>query len=70
VNLTSEATWRAPLDELIPVGPFTVRIQLPSGVRPSTARLLVSGTVKPVQIDGSTAVVGVESILDHEVIVI
>jgi hypothetical protein len=70
VNLTSEATWRAPLDELIPVGPFTFRIQLPSGVRPSTARLLVSGTVKPVQIDGSTAVVGVESILDHEVIVI
>lgn len=70
VNLTSEATWRAPLDELIPVGPFTVRIQLASGVRPSTARLLVSGTAKPVQIDGSTAVVGVESILDHEVIVI
>ena len=26
VNLTSEATWRAPLDELIKVGPFTVKV--------------------------------------------
>lgn len=70
VNLTSEATWRAPLDELIPVGPFTVRIELPSGARPTTARLLVAGAETRLQIDGSTAVVRVDSILDHEVIVI
>ena len=33
VNLTSEATWRAPLDELIKVGPFTVKIALPAAFR-------------------------------------
>lgn len=70
VNLTSEATWRAPLDELIPVGPFTVRIERRGGARPSQARLLVAGVERPVQIDGSTLVVRVDSILDHEVIVI
>ena len=29
VNLTSEATWRAPLDELIKVGPFYVKMRCP-----------------------------------------
>jgi len=29
VNLTSEATWRAPLDELIRVGPFRVTMPIP-----------------------------------------
>jgi hypothetical protein len=70
VNLTSEATWRAPLDELIPVGPFTVRVELPRDARPTTARLLVTGRESPVQIDGNSAVVQVESILDHEVLVL
>jgi len=70
VNLTSEATWRAPLDELIPVGPFTVRVELSRDARPSVARLLVTGKESPVQIDGDSAVVRLESILDHEVIVV
>ena len=30
VNLTSEATWRAPLDELIRVGPFDVTVRWPA----------------------------------------
>ena len=30
VNLTSEATWRAPLDELIRVGPFKVTMPVPT----------------------------------------
>jgi hypothetical protein len=70
VNLTSEATWRAPLDELIRVGPFTVKVQL--GSRPSrpVARLLVSGIVRPVALEGTMGVVTVDAIVDHEVIVI
>ena len=28
VNLTNENTWRQPLDELIPVGPFRVKMKL------------------------------------------
>ena len=70
VNLTSEATWRAPVDELIKVGPFTVKVRLPASMRQATARLLVSGLSRPVTIQGGMAVLTVESILDHEVVVI
>jgi Hypothetical glycosyl hydrolase 6 len=70
VNLTSEATWRAPLDELIRVGPFTVTIRVPRGPARPAARLLVAGTDRPVRVESGAAVVALDSILDHEVIVI
>ena len=70
VNLTSEATWRAPLDELIRVGPFTVKVRWP-GRRPApSARLLVAGGNRPVRVEGGMAVFDLESVLDHEVVVI
>lgn len=43
VNLTNGATWRAPMDELIPVGPIQVKLKLPEGVHGSSIELLVSG---------------------------
>jgi hypothetical protein len=64
VNLTSAATWRAPLEELIPVGPLNVRFQAPLK---GTARFLVAGTTTSVR-PGQTLVVG--PVLDHEVIVV
>ena len=70
VNLTSEATWRAPLDELIKVGPFTVKVVVPTAIRRPTARLLVSGLTRPVTTQNGMAALTVESILDHEVVVI
>ena len=70
VNLTSEATWRAPLDELIPVGPFTVKIRVPSSMRRPAARLLVSGGTRPVTVQNGMATLTISSILDHEVIVL
>jgi hypothetical protein len=70
VNLTSEATWRAPLDELIKVGPFDVAVRLAAGMKPRTARLLVSDTNVPIQIAGGTASFRVEFLLDHEVVLI
>jgi hypothetical protein len=70
VNLTSEATWRAPLDELIKVGPFTVKVAVPAVLRRPTARLLVSGITRPVTIQNEIAVVTIDSILDHEVVVV
>jgi hypothetical protein len=70
VNLTSEATWRAPLDELIRVGPFTVKIRLPRAGAGRVARLLVANTEKSVIMDGEMGVVTIDAILDHEVIVI
>lgn len=70
VNLTSEATWRAPLHELIRVGPFKVKIRLPSRLTSAAARLLVSERELVLTLKGGTAAIEIESILDHEVIVI
>jgi hypothetical protein len=70
VNLTSEATWRAPLDELIRVGPFTVKIRLPASRAPRRARLLVAAADTPLSMEGEFGVVSVGGILDHEVVVI
>jgi hypothetical protein len=70
VNLTSEATWRAPLDELIPVGPFKVKVRLSSGTAAPSARLLVSGGKARVALDNGYGVIAIDTIRDHEVIVI
>jgi hypothetical protein len=70
VNLTSAGTWRAPIDELVPVGPLRVSLRLPAGVKGARARLLVSGATIPVQVTGGTAAFEVPSVLDHEVVVI
>lgn len=70
MNLTSEATWRAPLDELIRVGPFTVKVRVPRQPVAPVARLLVAGTERPVRMESGSAVFEIDSILDHEVIVI
>jgi hypothetical protein len=70
VNLTSAGTWRAPVDELIRVGPLAVRVKLPDDVRTTQARLLVAGrTVAATRRDG-WASLEIPSVLDHEVIVI
>jgi hypothetical protein len=70
VNLTSAGTWRAPVDELIPVGPLHVKVKLPAGVRGKTARLLVAGGHASSSVGGGWANFVVKSILDHEVVVI
>lgn len=69
VNLTSEATWRAPLDELIRVGPFTIDLRNPTALESRRVRLLVRGGEVPVRIANGAARIEIESILDHEVVV-
>lgn len=68
VNLTSAATWRAPLEEVIPVGPIDVHLQLPSALRPSVARLLVTSRTQPISIRGNTLALQLPLIRDHEVV--
>jgi hypothetical protein len=68
VNLTSEGTWRAPVDELIRVGPFKVVVQLPAGTSRARARLLVSGGEPPVTVRNGLASFTIDGILDHEVV--
>jgi hypothetical protein len=70
VNLTSAGSWRAPVDELIPVGPLQVRVRPPAGVRARTARALVGGRALPVTMENGWASVQLASVTDHEVIVL
>jgi hypothetical protein len=64
VNLTSAGTWRAPLEELIPVGPLRISVRGAAGKK---ARLLVRGGSVPVQASG---LFELASVLDHEVVVL
>lgn len=70
VNLTSAATWRAPIDELIPVGPLQVRIANSVGSRLQSAKMLVSGRNEPLSGGSGALTVTIPSILDHECIVL
>jgi hypothetical protein len=70
VNLTSAGTWRAPIDELISIGPLQVRIKLPPGIAGRRAKLLVSAASTPVTVSRGWAEFQVKSILDHEVVVL
>jgi hypothetical protein len=70
VNLTSEATWRAPVDELIRVGPFKVRIKPRGPASARSARLLVSGATRPARPVNGMLEIEIDSILDHELIVV
>jgi Hypothetical glycosyl hydrolase 6 len=70
VNLTSEATWRAPLSELIRIGPLTVKIRVPKQLIRRSANLLVAGSQRPIALDRGMAVIQIDALLDHEVIVV
>jgi hypothetical protein len=70
VNLTNAATWRAPVDGLIPVGPFQIKVRLPEGVKGQSVQFLVSESSPSIGIDREWATFEVKSILDHEVVVI
>ena len=70
VNLTNEAAWRAPMDELIPVGPIQVKVKLPAGVRGNAVQYLVSGTQPSATLRDGWIGFEVKSIADHELAVI
>jgi len=71
VNLTNTGAWRQPTDELIPVGPVQVSIQLPEGVRGGrNVRLLVCGKNSSASTAKGWSRFRITSILDHEVAVI
>ncbi|HEV2486057.1 MAG TPA: alpha-amylase family protein [Terracidiphilus sp.] len=71
VNLTSVDTWRAPVEELISVGPLSVSVKLPEGIRGHTLRFLVgSARTAGITVQDGWARFEVPSILDHEVAVL
>jgi len=70
LNLTNAGAWRAPTDELVPVGPLQVRVQLPNDVPGRKLRLLVSGRPISISARAGWGRFEITSILDHEVAVI
>lgn len=70
VNLTSAGTWRAPVEELISVGPLKLKVRLPNGLAPKAARVLVREENKLIAITDGWANIELASVLDHEVLII
>lgn len=69
-NLTSAATWRQPIHELIPIGPVTVRIKLAKDVKGNNLKLLVSDQKISPEVRDGWSEFQIKSILNHEVVVI
>ncbi len=70
LNLSNEAAWKAPIEELIPVGPVHVSVKLPGGVRGHSAHSLVSAGKLASTVAQGWAQFNLRSITDHEVIVV
>ena len=70
VNLTNDGTWRQPVDELIPVGPFRISVQIPDGIAGNDISLLVSGKKLKAVVDKGWSRFEINTLLDHELAVI
>ncbi len=70
VNLTSAGTWRAPVHELIPVGPLTVGVRPPQGVQPKRLKTLVSQENRAAAAQNGWVRFELKPILDHEVVIL
>lgn len=70
VNLTNAGTWRAPVDELIRVGPLNVRVRVPAELSGNRVRLLVSRRPTKGVVKSGWTHFELPTILDHEVVVI
>jgi hypothetical protein len=70
VNLTSAGTWRAPVHELIPVGPLAVKVRVPQGFAANRLKMLVSGEAGPAAVIDGWVRFEVKSVHDHEVVVV
>jgi hypothetical protein len=70
VNLTNPGAWRQPVHELIPAGPFQIRVKLPQRFHSAEARFLVSGQKTRVTSEGGWSQLQIKSVLDHELVVL
>jgi hypothetical protein len=70
VNLTNPMMMKGPLREVIPIGPLTARIRMPSGARAAKVQLLTAGTTPRTQQSNGVLTVTVPTVDVHEVIAI
>jgi len=70
VNLTSAATWRQPVDELIPIGPVKVSVKLNRDVTGRAVSSLVSAQKLVSRVEKGWVHFTINTISDHQVVVI
>ena len=70
VNLTNTGTWRQPLHELIPAGPFNISVRIPENIAGNEINLLVSGKKLKPDTRERWCKFEISTIHDHEVAVI
>jgi len=70
LNLVSDGTWRSPVHELVPVGPFEIQVRLDAGVGGNAVRFLVASKTASTARQGGWCSFTLPRVLDHEVVVI
>ncbi|MEO5603071.1 MAG: beta-galactosidase trimerization domain-containing protein [Cyclobacteriaceae bacterium] len=70
INLTSAATWRAPIHEFVNIGPLKIKIKLPKGVGGKSLRTLVIDERIPSIVKDGWSEFEIKFVRDHEVVVI
>lgn len=70
INLTNSASWRQPVDELVPSGPVEINMKIPEDMSAKSVKLLVSGREIIPSVHGNRIGFVIEDILAHEVAVI
>jgi hypothetical protein len=68
LNLTNPMMMKGPLRETWPVGPLSVKVEIPEGKTVKSARLLVSGEDVPFRISDGSATVEIKDIETMEVV--
>jgi hypothetical protein len=70
VNLSNEGAWRTPVQEILPVGPLNISVELPAEMRPGQVQLLVSGQTVPFVTEAGWCRFTIAQVHDHEVMVL
>ena len=70
VNLTNPMTMKGYMREILPMGPYTVSLELPPGRTAKGARLLESGATVTGRQMGNRFVVEVPRVQVHEVVAV
>ncbi len=70
VNLTNMAAWRQPMEELIPAGPFKIKIFIPEKGPSCNVKFLVSGSDIKTAVNSNWCEFVINEIRDHEVVVL
>ena len=70
VNLSGRNSWPGYVEEDLPVGPLQVTVRLPEGIIPIEAHCKVSDQICPMDIVGNQAILEVDQVNLHELIVL